>query len=80
MCHVSHVTCHVSGVRCKVLDVTFDIFFFLMFLDKEIELVGGGLLSTGPTPSSLCIYPLTVKFEDLAIDDLLSCLFFEGKI
>ena len=41
---MSHVGCHMSGVRCQVsivschmLDLSFNF-----FLDKDVELVGGG--------------------------------------
>ena len=34
-CHVSHVTCQMSRVRCQM-----SLFFF--FLNKLVELVGGG--------------------------------------
>ena len=41
---MSHVTCHVSCVTCHVSHVTF---FFLFSSDKEVKLMGRGLLSTG---------------------------------
>ena len=41
------VTCYVSHVRCHVSHL------FLFIFDKVVKLVGEGLLSTGPTPSSL---------------------------
>ena len=48
-CHVSCVTCHVSCVLCHMSHVTC-IFFSLT---KWWSLLVEGLLSTGPTPSSL---------------------------
>ena len=42
--HVSHVTCHVSRVTCHM-----SFFFF----DKIVELVHGGSVINGPSPSSL---------------------------
>ena len=39
MCHVSRVTCF--------------FFFFVFFLDKVVELIGGGSVINGATPSSL---------------------------
>ena len=48
MCHISGVTCHVAGGRCHVSCVT----FLLFLLDKEVELVGGGSVINGSTPSS----------------------------
>ena len=57
--HVSHVTCHISRVRCHVSGVTCQVshvrchFFFSFFLTKWWSFLGEGLLSTGPTPSSL---------------------------
>ena len=51
-CHVSHVTCHVSHVTCHMSHVTFFI-FFIFFFKKWWSLLVKGLLSTGPTPSSL---------------------------
>ena len=54
MCHVSPVTCHMSRVTCHIL------FFLLLFYKKNMEevvdLVVEGLLSTGPTPSSLVFF------------------------
>ena len=47
-CHVSHVTCHVSHVMCHMSQ------FFSFFFTKWWSLSVEGLLSTGPTPSSLC--------------------------
>ena len=55
-CHVSRVTCHVSRVTCHVSRVTCHMsffFFFFFFLTKWSSLSVEGLLSTGPTPSSL---------------------------
>ena len=53
MCHMSHVMCQVSGVTCQVSCVFFLFFLFFFFFYKVVELVVEGLLSTGPTPSSL---------------------------
>ena len=52
-CHVSCVTCHMSHVTCH--------FFFL--LDKVLELIGGGSVINGATPSSLkqCFQFLMVR-------------------
>ena len=47
-CHVSRVTCHVSRVTCHVSRVRFFFFFF----DKVVELIGGGSVINGATPSS----------------------------
>ena len=44
--HQSCVGCHMSCVKC----------IFLVFFYNLVELVGEGLLSTGPTPSSFCTY------------------------
>ena len=53
MCHVSRVTCHMSHVTCLM-----SIFFVLKWWSLLVE----GLLSTGPTPSSLfCIIPLPLS-------------------
>ena len=56
-CHMSCVTCHMSCVMCQKLRVTcqiscvkkFMFFFYKNLLSISLE----GLLSTGPTPSSL---------------------------
>ena len=45
MCHVSEVACHMSNVMCKKINV--------FFLQKCLSISLEGLLSTGPTPSSL---------------------------
>ena len=57
MCHVSYVMRHVSCDTCHMLRDMSHIFFLLFliilfFLDKMVKL-GEGLLSTGPTQSSL---------------------------
>ena len=53
-CYMSRVTCHVSHVTCHVSHVIFFFFlFFLFFLTKWWSSSVEGLLSTGPTPSSL---------------------------
>ena len=44
-CHLSHVTCHMSRVTCHVSKWT-----------KWWSLSVEGLLSTGPTPSSLSLF------------------------
>ena len=51
----------MSDVRCQVSSDIF-IYSFNFFVEKVVELVGGleGLLSTGPTPSSLKIVVITV--------------------
>ena len=59
--HVSHITCQVSGVRCQFSRVTCQMshviyfFFFNFFLLRTIwwSFLVEGLLSTGPTLSSL---------------------------
>ena len=47
-CHVSRVMCHVSRVTCHMSHV-----FFFVFFDKLVELIGGGSVINGATPSSL---------------------------
>ena len=42
-----HVTCQMAHVKCHV------IFLFFLF-GKVVKLIGGGLLSMGPTPSIFC--------------------------
>ena len=56
-CHVSHVTCHLSPVTCQK-KFFFDILIHIFFLRKKNwtkwwSQSVQGLLSTGPTPSSL---------------------------
>ena len=51
MCHVSHVMCHMSLVTCDLSSIFF-YFFLFFFLDKALELDGGGCVVNGPTPSS----------------------------
>ena len=50
MLHVSHVTCHVSHFKCPESND----FFFLLFSDTVVKLVGGqwGCVINGATPSS----------------------------
>ena len=47
----------MSGVRCHVSGVTCNIYIFL--LTKGWSLLGEGLLSTGPTPSSFALHEMT---------------------
>ena len=44
---MSRVTCQVSHVRCHHI-----LFKLIFFLDKGVELVGGGSVINGPTPFS----------------------------
>ena len=48
---MAHVTCHVSHVKCHMLHVT-SIFNLILFVDILLELVGGGPVINGATPSS----------------------------
>ena len=72
-CQVSGVRCQVSGVRCQVSGVMCQIYIFFggtKWLGWLVE----GLLSTGPTPSSL--------FTIIAVTNLLpisSCNFFSPQ-
>ena len=72
MCHVSHVTCHVSPFTCHLSPVTCHlshvkkISFTFFFIKKKYIYIYilknwwswsvEGLLSTGPTPSSLITF------------------------
>ena len=60
-CHMSHVTCHVSHVTCNMLRVTCQVSQVTchmscvrcqvsVFLDKDLELVGGGSVNNGAYP------------------------------
>ena len=51
MCHRSHVRCHLSDVMCHMSGVTYQVSFFSR--TKRFILSVEGLLSTGPTLSSL---------------------------
>ena len=60
MCHVSCVTCHMSRVTCHMSHVFLFLFllFFVFFyptknMPKWWSQLVEGLISTGPTPSSL---------------------------
>ena len=59
MCHMSSVTCQVlcvrfqvAGVRCQVSGVRCQESYYFFGGAGVVELVGGGMLSTGPAPSS----------------------------
>ena len=63
-CHMSHVTCHVSHVTFFFIFFLylfifffflfyFFIFYFYFFSDKVVELISGGSVINGATPSSL---------------------------
>ena len=64
-CHMSHVTCHVSHVTCHVSHVTchMSLFYFLFFSDKVVELIGGGSVINGATPSSFNIACIACWFK-----------------
>ena len=67
MCHMSHIICHMSGVRCQVSPVMCHFcssFFSFLFLTKWWRLLGKGLLSMGPTPSS-CMSKYKFEFYNL---------------
>ena len=49
---MSKVTCHMSCVTCQVQ--LSNLNFFILFLGKVVELVGGGSVINGATPSSSC--------------------------
>ena len=59
MCHMSRVTCHMSRFFSRFFLL---FFFFSFFQTKWWSLSVEGLLSTGPTPSSLgWIHQIIVK-------------------
>ena len=58
MCHVSCVTCHVSNVTCIII-------IFFIFFTNWWSLSVEGLLSTGPTPSSLLYFIVFVWLAQL---------------
>ena len=55
--YVSHVTCTVSRVTCQMSRVMnhVSLNFFFFFWREQFRFLSEGLLSTGPTPSSLDI-------------------------
>ena len=63
-CHISGITCYVSGVRCQYC---FHSFFFLQ---KKCSQLVQGLLSMGPSPSSL------IAFEEEKPKEYLQCINF----
>ena len=66
MCHVSRVMCHVSCVTCHVLRVTCHVSIFLIFfLDKVVNLIGGGSVINGAYPVQFTI--LTRKTQNTYI-------------
>ena len=54
MRHVSHVTCHMSHVKFNMSCVTchffLHLFFLNLFLDKVLEIDGGGSVINGAYP------------------------------
>ena len=69
MCHVSHVTCQVSCVMCHMSHVTFHMTHVtpcVMCQMQKKSMSMEGLLSTGPTLSSLDRY--THKSAAIEID------------
>ena len=62
MCQVTRVTCQMSNVKCHMSRVTchVSLFFFFLFWIKWWSLSVEGLLSTGPTPSSLYSFSLSL--------------------
>ena len=81
MCHMSRVmTCHVSRVTCNF----FSFFLLLFFRTKWWSLLVEGLLSTGPTPSSLLtIYTFQYIIVRITILDLAryihTCINMKGR-
>ena len=65
MCHVSCVTCHMSYVTCHMSRVTCHVSYVkkkkLKNVIKWWSLSVEGLLSTGPTPSSLVLKMRYIK-------------------
>ena len=55
ICHVSHVRCHMSGVMCLVSYVWYQMYLFLLYLDKAIGLVRWGCVINLAYPSSFQI-------------------------
>ena len=49
-CHVSRVTCHLALVIFFIFCFLFYFFFSQNFLDKVVELVGGGGVINGAYP------------------------------
>ena len=49
-CPVSVVRCPVSGAKCQVSHVGSHVSKYIFFLDKEVELVGGGSDINGAFP------------------------------
>ena len=69
-CHVSRVTCHMS--RVILFFFFYFIYLFFFFLDKVVELIGGGSVINGATPSSLvspqsCNKQFIINPENLGI-------------
>ena len=77
MCHVSCVTCHMSHITCHVSPVTCKNKKNYVFieekkgrtkLDKGVELVGGGSVMNGPTPSGyLLLFLLISSYSYLSL-------------
>ena len=45
---MSCIMCHMLRVMCQISQVTLNKIFF--FVDKVVQLVGGGSVINGPTP------------------------------
>ena len=63
---MSCVTCHMSRVTCHMSRVTYIYIFFyflFFFLYKLVELVGGGSVINGATPSSY-LADLDLQFSE----------------
>ena len=91
MCHVSHVTCHLSPVTCHLSPVNCHLShvnFFLHYYKKKWHykkywskwwsLLVEGLLSTGPTPSSLFLF--NSKYPKSWWSPICSIIFFPPQL
>ena len=70
---MSHVACHLSRVMCHMSHVTSHRYFFLTnWWSLSVE----GLLSTGPTPSSLGLYDYLKSYKTYLLKYSLNKLCF----
>ena len=60
MCHVSRVTSQKKVFTCIYLYFVYYIYIFLLFVDKVVELVGGGSVINGAYPVYFQIFSCNI--------------------
>ena len=73
MCNVSHVTCHMSHVTIRIVNFFFLFLNLPIFSDNLVELVDGGSVTMGPTPSSFHSILVYLSLATATVTNTLKC-------